>query len=85
MVLSKLLPVDTFSIMLTEAKQTKGCQDCKNTGIRQEEGFNLSASTWCSCPIGEEKQRLVSETVQKSVAKGRWFSPLAFFKGGLAG
>jgi hypothetical protein len=67
--------------MLVEAKQTKVCQHCKNTGIKwQDEEFNLSASTWCSCPVGEEKQRLVSETIRQSVTKGRWFSPLAVFK-----
>ena len=68
----KTSPADTFSTMSGELNQTKACQHCKNTGIKgQDAEFNLSASTWCVCPIGEEKQRLVSETVRRSVAKGR--------------
>ena len=34
------------------------------------EEFGLNASTWCLCPIGEEKHRLVSETVRRLLAKG---------------
>jgi hypothetical protein len=47
------------------------CEDCKNTGIIQSEEFALNASTWCGCPIGEEKRRRVAEIVERSRKKGR--------------
>jgi hypothetical protein len=44
------------------------CQDCKNTGIkRQDEEFGLDASVWCTCPIGEEKMRLVIHSIPRSL------------------
>ena len=47
------------------------CLDCKNTGIKWHgESFNLDASTWCLCPVGESKYLKVAEIVARSLKKG---------------
>jgi hypothetical protein len=60
-----------LSIMSIEPMQIKACEHCKNTGIKRQGGFNLDASTWCGCPVGEERRRRVAEIVSRSVKKGR--------------